>query len=247
MLVSYRWAAAIVTPNRETREWFPPSPPRAHARHPEPDPRRRRPAGRRTAAAPARLVVSIGRLSEEKGHDRLLEAFARVASTRPGWRLLIAGDGPLRGELEALRDRLGLRERVDLPGLVQDVGRLLGAGRPVRARVAAGGLPDGALRGHGERRARRGDGVPSGGAGDRPRRGRRHRGPGGGRAGPGGRHGPPDGRPGGAAPPRRARRRDRPALRGRPGPGPVGGAAARGRALGRRRGARRAPGRDRTP
>ena len=43
------------------------------------------------------LVVSIGRLSEEKGHDRLLEAFARVAATRPGWRLLIAGDGPLRG------------------------------------------------------------------------------------------------------------------------------------------------------
>jgi glycosyltransferase involved in cell wall biosynthesis len=71
------------------------------------------------------LVVSIGRLSEEKGHDRLLEAFARVATTRPGWRLLIAGDGPLRGDLETLGARLGLRGRIDLPGLVHDVAGLL--------------------------------------------------------------------------------------------------------------------------
>jgi glycosyltransferase involved in cell wall biosynthesis len=125
MLVTYRWAAAIVTPNRETREWFPRS---VRARThviPNPIPAGVAPptaAGGRAGA----LVVSIGRLSEEKGHDRLLEAFARVASTRPGWRLLIAGDGPLRGELEGHRDRLGLRERIDLPGLVQDVGRLLG-------------------------------------------------------------------------------------------------------------------------
>jgi glycosyltransferase involved in cell wall biosynthesis len=125
MLVSYRWAAAIVTPNRETREWFPPD---LRARtHVIPNPV---PAG---GAAPpgvgggrvGTLVVSVGRLSEEKGHDRLLEAFARVAAARPAWRLLIAGDGPLRGELEALRDRLGLQQRVELPGLVQDMGGLL--------------------------------------------------------------------------------------------------------------------------
>jgi glycosyltransferase involved in cell wall biosynthesis len=68
--------------------------------------------------------VSVGRLSEEKGHDRLLAAFARVAPSRAGWRLVIAGEGPLRADLEALRDRLGLRERVDLPGLVRDVSGL---------------------------------------------------------------------------------------------------------------------------
>jgi glycosyltransferase involved in cell wall biosynthesis len=124
MLFSYRWAAAIVTPNRETRDWFSVG---LRARtHVIPNPI---PAG---AAPPSvnegrggGLVVSIGRLSEEKGHDRLLEAFARVAAARPGWRLLVAGDGPLRGELEALRDRLGLRERIELPGLVHDVSRLL--------------------------------------------------------------------------------------------------------------------------
>jgi GalNAc-alpha-(1->4)-GalNAc-alpha-(1->3)-diNAcBac-PP-undecaprenol alpha-1,4-N-acetyl-D-galactosaminyltransferase len=124
MLVSYRWAAAIVTPNRETREWFPPG---LRARTyviPNPIPAGtavRGAAGERAG----RLIVTVGRLSEEKGHDRLLEAFARVAGTRPGWRVLIAGDGPFRAGIEALRDRLGLRERVDLPGAVHDVGRLL--------------------------------------------------------------------------------------------------------------------------
>jgi glycosyltransferase involved in cell wall biosynthesis len=124
MLVSYRWAAAIVTPNRETREWFPlglrarthviPNPISASPVPPSVDDGR-----------PGGLVVSIGRLSEEKGHDRLLEAFARAADGRPGWRLVIAGEGPERGVLEALRDRLGLRARAELPGLVQDVGVLL--------------------------------------------------------------------------------------------------------------------------
>jgi glycosyltransferase involved in cell wall biosynthesis len=124
MLVSYRWAAALVTPNAETREWFPPAL-RARTRViPNPIPGGA-PAPHRDGERLGRLVVSVGRLSEEKGHDRLLESFARIAPAHPGWRLLIAGEGPLRRELEALRDRLGLRERVDLPGLVPDVGRVL--------------------------------------------------------------------------------------------------------------------------
>ena len=123
MLVSYRWAAALVTPNAETREWFPPAL-RARTRV-IPNPIPGVPAPSREGERRGRLVVSIGRLSEEKGHDRLLEAFARIAPAHPGWRLLIAGEGALRAELEALRDRLGLRERVDLPGLVSDVSRLL--------------------------------------------------------------------------------------------------------------------------
>jgi glycosyltransferase involved in cell wall biosynthesis len=124
MLVSYRWAAAIVTPNRETREWFPFG---LRARiHVIPNPISAGPAPARVGdERPGGLIVSIGRMSEEKGHDRLLEACARIFTKRPGWRLLIAGDGPLRDDIAALRDRLGLRERVDLPGLVQDVGRLL--------------------------------------------------------------------------------------------------------------------------
>jgi hypothetical protein len=84
MLVSYRWAAAIVTPNRETREWFPLG---LRARtHVIPNPISASPAPPSVDdGRPGGLVVSIGRLSEEKGHDRLLEAFARVSAERPGW------------------------------------------------------------------------------------------------------------------------------------------------------------------
>jgi glycosyltransferase involved in cell wall biosynthesis len=122
--LTYGWAAAIVTPNAETRDLLPPQlrlrthviPNPIPTALPPPPPRGGEP----------RVVVSVGRLSEEKGHDLLLEAFARVAERRREWRLVIAGEGPERPTLEALRDRLGLRARVELPGLVKDVGALLG-------------------------------------------------------------------------------------------------------------------------
>jgi GalNAc-alpha-(1->4)-GalNAc-alpha-(1->3)-diNAcBac-PP-undecaprenol alpha-1,4-N-acetyl-D-galactosaminyltransferase len=122
--LTYGWAAAIVTPNEATRQLLPP---RLRARtRVIPNPIPRQTTIRPPRSGGPRLAVSIGRLSEEKGHDRLIQAFARAAGPRPDWRLVIAGEGPRRGELEALRDRLGLRERVKFPGLVKDVGDLLG-------------------------------------------------------------------------------------------------------------------------
>jgi glycosyltransferase involved in cell wall biosynthesis len=67
------------------------------------------------------LVVSVGRMTAEKGHDLLLRAFARLVDRYPAWRLVIAGDGPLRSALEALCDRLALRDRVEFVGLVTNV------------------------------------------------------------------------------------------------------------------------------
>ena len=122
--LTYGRAAAIVTPNAVTRDLLPR---RLRARTrviPNPIPRGAAP--RSPSGGEAGLVISIGRFSAEKGHDLLLEAFARVAGRQPAWRLVIAGEGPERPALEALRDRLGLRERVELPGLVRDVGALLG-------------------------------------------------------------------------------------------------------------------------
>lgn len=63
-----------------------------------------------------RTVVAMGRFAPEKGFDLLLEAFARIADDHPTWRLVIWGDGPLRPQLEALRDQRGLSERVSMPG-----------------------------------------------------------------------------------------------------------------------------------
>jgi glycosyltransferase involved in cell wall biosynthesis len=46
------------------------------------------------------LLLSVGRVSEEKRLDVLLEAFAQVTAADPAVRLAIAGDGPARGRLE---------------------------------------------------------------------------------------------------------------------------------------------------
>ncbi|MCB9659676.1 MAG: CDP-glycerol glycerophosphotransferase family protein [Sandaracinaceae bacterium] len=63
------------------------------------------------------VFLAIGRLSPEKGHERLIHAFSRILSTHPNARLLILGEGPSRGVLEDLVKGLGLSERVALPGL----------------------------------------------------------------------------------------------------------------------------------
>jgi glycosyltransferase involved in cell wall biosynthesis len=77
------------------------------------------PAPRTEAGAPVE-IVSVGRLVEKKGFPDLLSACATLrnapAATRVPFRLRIYGDGPMRAELTALRDRLGLRDEVDLVG-----------------------------------------------------------------------------------------------------------------------------------
>jgi len=62
---------------------------------------------------PMRLGV-LGRLYPVKGIDLAIEAVANA----PGWELEIVGDGPERTALEALIERLGVRDRVRLVGHV---------------------------------------------------------------------------------------------------------------------------------
>ncbi len=75
----------------------------------------------------AHLVLYAGRLDPQKGLPDLLEAAERVIARRPGWHLVMAGDGPQRGWLrEQLQHRPTLRDRVhwlgpraDMPGLLK--------------------------------------------------------------------------------------------------------------------------------
>jgi glycosyltransferase involved in cell wall biosynthesis len=64
-----------------------------------------------------RTLAAVGRLDRQKRFDLLLDAFARIAGAFPDWRLVIWGDGQARAALEAQRDRLGLADRVAMPGL----------------------------------------------------------------------------------------------------------------------------------
>ncbi|GAA4282951.1 hypothetical protein GCM10022261_04820 [Brevibacterium daeguense] len=64
--------------------------------------------------------VTVGWLSPEKNHARLIRAFARVHEQNENTRLLIIGDGPLRGELTALTQSLGIAEWVVFTGWLRD-------------------------------------------------------------------------------------------------------------------------------
>ena len=67
------------------------------------------------------FILSVGRLAEEKGFDLLISAFAQIAAKFPEWRLVIAGEGPLRPQLLQLLQKFHLEEKVDLPGKIQEI------------------------------------------------------------------------------------------------------------------------------
>ncbi len=75
----------------------------------------REPAERDTS-----LILSVGRLGIEKGHDLLIRAFAEAGGAQKGWHLTILGEGGERGNLEDLAARLGLGGSVSLPGTVRE-------------------------------------------------------------------------------------------------------------------------------
>jgi glycosyltransferase involved in cell wall biosynthesis len=108
-------------------------------------------------------VGMLGRLSEEKNHALLLRAAALLRAQGVVARFLIAGDGPLRQELEAMAREKGLGDDVEFAGFLSResfFGRIhalalcsrienlplsvleaMAFGRPVVA-TAVGGLPD---------------------------------------------------------------------------------------------------------
>ncbi|NLP62041.1 glycosyltransferase [Paraburkholderia sacchari] len=78
----------------------------------------------RSVGAPSRAgktILAVGRLCDDKGFDVLLRAFAQVRLRAGGVRLVIAGEGPSRRELESLVGELGLYDCVSLPGFTNDI------------------------------------------------------------------------------------------------------------------------------
>lgn len=60
----------------------------------------------------APVVLAVGRIAAQKNYSLLINAVARLE----GVHLVIAGDGPLRGEMERLAGSLGAGGRLHLPG-----------------------------------------------------------------------------------------------------------------------------------
>lgn len=70
-------------------------------------------------------VVMLNRLAFQKRVDHAVRAFAGVIKVLPEARLDIFGDGPLRAEVQALVDELGVGSHVVLRGPTDDPGRVL--------------------------------------------------------------------------------------------------------------------------
>src|SRR5688500_1034422 len=87
------------------------------------------------------LVAWLGRMTSIKRVDDLLRAFASVAAAEPRAELVLAGDGPLRDELEKLAVSLGIADRAHFVGMQRDVGRLYAAADLVALCSANEGTP----------------------------------------------------------------------------------------------------------
>ncbi|MEV4631463.1 glycosyltransferase family 4 protein, partial [Micromonospora sp. NPDC049523] len=66
------------------------------------------------------LIAFAGRLVYEKGVQHLVHAIPRLRDRHPGLRLVIAGDGPYRSELQHEADRLRLDQTVNFLGFMNE-------------------------------------------------------------------------------------------------------------------------------
>ena len=73
------------------------------------------------------LLLTVGRLTVQKGHTVLLDVIAQIASRYPRALFAFAGDGPQRSHLVAQAARLGISDRVLFLGVRTDVANLLQA------------------------------------------------------------------------------------------------------------------------
>lgn len=69
---------------------------------------------------PKMTIVSMGRLSYEKGHDLLIESFEIVSKKIPNLYLEIIGDGPLKQQLKSKVNALNLSDNVIFHGHIKE-------------------------------------------------------------------------------------------------------------------------------
>jgi glycosyltransferase involved in cell wall biosynthesis len=94
----------------------------------EPRPEERSVARKRFGVAEGGVLIgTVGSFTEEKGHEVLIRGFKRIVTQRSGVRLLLVGDGPLRGRISRLIHDLGLEAEVIIESSVSDLGSLIPA------------------------------------------------------------------------------------------------------------------------
>ena len=74
------------------------------------------------------VIGKVSRIFKLKGHADLINAFAKILPQVPHARLLLVGDGSLRGEIEKQARELNVRDKIVFTGLVapREVARYVG-------------------------------------------------------------------------------------------------------------------------
>lgn len=73
------------------------------------------------AALDNKVVIAAGRLTGQKGFDRLIRAFSKVAGKHPDWQLRIFGQGTRERQLQRQIERRGVEGNVRLMGYTQQL------------------------------------------------------------------------------------------------------------------------------
>jgi glycosyltransferase involved in cell wall biosynthesis len=71
------------------------------------------------------LLLTVARLKPQKGHAYLLDAIPEILKAVSTARFVFAGDGPLREELQAQADSLGIEHAVRFLGVYTEIPQLL--------------------------------------------------------------------------------------------------------------------------
>lgn len=66
-------------------------------------------------------IVTLGRLSEQKNQEMLINAFSMISNKHPNIKLKIYGKGEKQKQLEAYIEKMSLTERVELAGVTNNV------------------------------------------------------------------------------------------------------------------------------
>ncbi|MFP2421032.1 glycosyltransferase family 4 protein [Pseudescherichia vulneris] len=82
------------------------------------------PISTRTYKADSKYVLGVGRLCKQKGFDLLLPAWQQLISKHPEWKLVIAGEGPERQQLELQTSRLGISNSVTFLGALPELAEI---------------------------------------------------------------------------------------------------------------------------
>jgi starch synthase (maltosyl-transferring) len=72
-------------------------------------------------SAKDRILLVVGRLTEQKGMDALMRWVPRLLEELPEHQLVILGDGPLRASLEHQRSKMACADRIAILGRVDSV------------------------------------------------------------------------------------------------------------------------------